>query len=172
MASVTNPAPAIAGTSESGSDTSRPAATSPRHTSTTLLQPWRSAALPASGPTSPSAQRQNTSPATAGESENGAASSRNVTYENEPTNVKKRPAPAAIAASSRRLPNTRRTSARVSGSRRRPSSDSSGSRDRITSVETSGRTATPASATRHEVAAVASATPTRPTSPPATSEEM
>jgi hypothetical protein len=172
LASVISPAPAIAGTSASGSESSRPAAISPMQARASVRQPIRSAARPATGPTSPSAHSRNTRPPTAGESPNGAASSRNVTYENVPTKVKNSPAPAAIAASRRRLPSTRRRWAEVSGSRRRPSSGSSGSRDRITSVESSGSTATPASATRHDVAAVTSATPTRPTSPPATSEEM
>ena len=140
--------------------------------SASVCQPTRSATRPATGAAIPSAQSRKTSAPTAGESPNGGASSRNVTYENVPTNVKKSPAPAAIAASSRRLPRTRRRSARVSGSRRRSPSGSSGSRERITSVETSGSRATPASATRHDVAAVTSATPTRPTSPPATSDEM
>ena len=80
--------------------------------------------------------------------------------------------PASVAASSAGLCSTRAAPRIESGVVRRPAAGSSGRPRRISSVDASGSSVSSPSATRQDVAAVTSATPTRPTSPPATSAAM
>jgi hypothetical protein len=89
-----------------------------------------------------------------------------------PVNAKNSALPVTVAASSAGLASTRRASRTESRVVRRPASSSGGRPRRITTAEASGASASVPSATRQLVAADNSATPTRPTSPPATSAAM
>ena len=84
-------------------------------------------------------------------------------------NAKNRALPASVAASSTGLRSTLPASRSESGVLLRSPGGSGGRPWRMSSVEPSGSSVSRPSATRQSVAAVSSATPTRPTSPPATS---